>query len=239
MSSMPEPVKLDRGDNRYPSRLLEHYGSKAPEHLFCLGNLRLFSAQGVGFCGSRKSSAKGLETVSDCASQAAAARVVVVSGNAAGVDQVAHYQALKSSGSTILVLPEGIENFRIRKELKDVWDWQRVLVVSQFKPTAIWRAYQAMERNKTIIGLSGAMIVIEAGETGGTLAAGQQTLKANLPLFVAQYENEHAEAKGNLLLIEAGGVPLCRLKSTERANMRKVWDSFLNSNDAVREPRLL
>lgn len=193
----------------------------------------------VGFCGSRKASEKGLATADDCASQAAENGVVVTSGNAAGVDFHAHYHALANGGSTILVLPEGIEHFRVRKDFEGVWDWERVLVVSQFEPSTPWRAYHAMARNKVIIGLSQAMIVIEAGASGGTLDAGKSTLHANMPLFVAQYENLTSQAAGNQILIDLGGLPLNRLRSTNRANMIKVWQAFENPDQAKSQPRLI
>ena len=239
MSLKTDIEKLEVGGAGYPAKLTRVLGKKTPGVLYCLGNLELFSLPSVGFCGSRKASEKGLETADDCASQAAESGVVVVSGNAAGVDFHAHYQALAMGGSTILVLPEGIEHFRIRRELAEVWDWSRTLVVSQFSPTAPWRAYHAMERNKVIIGLSLAMIVIEAGETGGTLDAGKSTLVARMPLFVAQYENMSAEAAGNQILIGLGGLPLNRLRSTNRANMGKVWHSFDHPDKALSQPRLI
>ena len=48
-----------------------------------------------------------------------------------------------------------------------MWDWDRVLVVSQFQPDEPWKAFRAMTRNQLIIALSRVMIVIEAGENGG------------------------------------------------------------------------
>jgi len=236
---MPDMFQIELGENLYPNILTKMLGSKAPKTLYCLGNISLLTRPSVGFCGSRKASEKGLETARDCASQASELGMVVVSGNAAGVDVQAHYHALSSGGSTIIVLPEGIDHFRIRKYLDPVWNWERVLVVSQFEPQQIWQAYRAMARNKVIISLSGAMIVIEAGERGGTLDAGRSTLDMGLPLFVAQYENMISEAQGNKLLLEMGGVPLNRLRSTNRANMARVNDSLSDPNIALVQPNLL
>lgn len=238
MSQKPDTFLLTLGDERFPNRLSALQGFKSVEKLFCLGNLELLNSKGVGFCGSRKASEKGLATAKDCAEQAAANGVVVISGNAAGVDRVAHFEALAAGGTTILVLPEGMEHFRIRKELREVWDWDKTLVISQFEPSVPWRSYHAMTRNKVILGLSHAMIVIEAGDRGGTLDAGKSTIKADRPLFVAQYEGAPPEAAGNEILIRLGGIPLNRLRSTNRANMQKVWDSF--DDDAhIRQKKLI
>ena len=76
-----------------------------------------------------------------------------------------------------------------------------------------------MERNALIIALSRAMIVIEAGDTGGTLDAGLQTLSVGKPLFVADYENIDTVAPGNSLLIGKGATRLRRSRHTGRANL--------------------
>lgn len=235
MSSNPDKISLAQGDDMYPSSLMEVLGAKAPKALTCMGNLDLLTGRGIGFCGSRKASEKGLETARDCADQAAENNVVVVSGNAAGVDFHAHQQALVSAGSTIMVLPEGIDNFRIRKDLREAWDWDRVLVVSQFEPHVPWRAYNAMARNKVILGLSSAMIVIEAGEKGGTLDAGQSALRTDIPLFVAVYSESSSSAAGNKILLDMGGFPLARLQSTGRANMAKVWRAISEPGSLVKQ----
>lgn len=205
----------------YPAAVAAALGDKAPT-LHVMGNLALLDAPGIGFCGSRKASDKGLETAIDCAEQAAQAGLTVVSGNAAGVDFAAHHAALKADGTTILVLPEGIDHFRIRKDLREVWDWDRVLVVSQFEPAAVWRTDRAMQRNGIIIALSRAMIVIEAGPTGGTLNAGLSTLAAGKPLFVAIYEQMEAQAPGNARLLDKGAFRLARSRATGRANLDRV-----------------
>lgn len=226
---MAEPLEaraIQRNDCEYPLFLMDALGRDAPQKLEWLGNLALLSRPSVGFCGSRKASPKGLDTAADCAAQAAESHIVVVSGYAAGVDEVAHFQALKNKGSTIIVLPEGITHFRIRRGLRAVWNWDRVLVLSQFSGEERWQSFRAMARNKVIIGLSDAMIVIEAGETGGTMDAGRSTLRYGRPLFVAQYEDVTQDAIGNKHLLEIGAKPLNRLRSTGRANMEPVWSTF-------------
>ena len=133
-----------------------------------------------------------------------------------------HEAALTNNGRTIIVLPEGVDHFRIKKSIKDAWDWNRVLVISQFAPNAVWRADRAMERNKLIVGLSNAVIVLEAREQGGTLNAGFTALEMRKPLFVAIYDEMNGSREGNQLLIERGGIPLRRSRTTSQAQMRDV-----------------
>lgn len=221
MSGTPPAARLEAGQSGYPLSMSQ--GGKTPV-LSTLGNLRLLDTPGLGFCGSRKASEKGIAVTIDCAEQAVNAGFTVVSGNAAGVDLAAHRTALASGGATILVLAEGIERFRIKQELRSVWDWSRVLVISQFVPQAIWQAYRAMERNDLIIALSRVMIVVEAGETGGTLAAGLRTLQVGKSLFVADYENIDDVAPGNAQLLGRGACRLRRSRETGRASVAALRD---------------
>lgn len=223
VENWPPIERLEPSSADYPAAVSAQYGAKAPV-LSCLGNLDLLNHPGIGFCGSRKASEKGIETARDCADQVAQAGLVVVSGNAAGVDAAAQKAALEAGGAAILVLPEGIRHFRIRKSFEPVWDWDRVLVVSQYPDNAVWCANQAMKRNETIIALSRAMIVIEAGETGGTVNAGLSTLKSRKPLFVARYQDTERQAPGNAKLLELGGHPLSRSRQTGRASFQSVLD---------------
>lgn len=189
-----------------------------------IGNLALLKKPKVGFSGSRKVSEKGIEVTKDCVTQLIQKEICIVSGYAAGVDFEAHSGALSHGGSTIIVLPEGINNFRIKREMKDVWDWNRVLVISEFKPDDPWMASRAMQRNNTIIGLSDIMVVVEAGETGGSLDAGNKTLMMNKHLFVPQYGNVPESAKGNNLLIQKGAFPIRRSAENNKAILTKMFE---------------
>jgi DNA processing protein len=215
------PMQIVPQGTNYPAAVSGALGRKAPT-LHVIGNIDLLNNPGIGFCGSRKASEKGLAVAADCAEQVARAGVTVISGNASGIDRTAHYAALKAGGTTILVIPEGTDHFRVRRDLVPVWDWDRVLVVSQFEPNAVWQAYRAMARNEVIIALSRAMIVIEAGATGGTLDAGLRTLSAGKPLFVAMYEQMDEKVPGNAQLLGNGGVAIAKSRSTGRANLERV-----------------
>jgi DNA processing protein len=210
-------------DTGYPHSLGVAFGELALPEIWYIGNIGLIDTKAVGFCGSRGASEYGLQIAADCASQFSAADVAVVSGYAPGVDMASHEAALAGGGRTIVVLPEGIDHFRIKKSIRALWDWERTLVISQFPRNAIWRADRAMERNKIIVSLSQAVIVIEAREKGGTLNAGYTALSMNRPLFVALYDDMNGAREGNQLLLAAGGMPLRRSRSTNYAQLREVF----------------
>lgn len=220
---MTEAQLLTPTDAGYPSSLGSAFGELSPPEIWYTGNLDILNMKAVGFCGSRKASEYGRQIAADCALQLSAAGVAVVSGYAPGVDMASHEAALAAGGQTVIVLPEGIDHFRIKRSIASIWDWSRVVVVSQFPRNAIWRADRAMERNKVIVALSQAVVVLEAREKGGTLNAGFVTLEMGKPLFVALYDDMNDAREGNQLLLSAGGIPLRRSRSTNQAQLREVF----------------
>jgi DNA processing protein len=214
-------------DHGYPERLRRRLG---PPILMVRGEVALLDRSAVGFCGSRKASGKGLTVAGDCADQLAQAGVDVVSGYAAGVDLCAHRAALQAGGVTTIVLAEGILQFRIKRELEDVWDWTRVCVVSEFAPQTRWTIGNAMQRNATICGLSDAMILIESRSTGGSIAAGRSSLAMGVPLFVAEYDGMPEWADGNRELLAGGAMPLRKSRATNRASLDRVFGAMRESS---------
>jgi len=65
-----------------------------------------------------------------------------------------------------------------------------------------------MQRNRTICGLVQALVVVEAGTSGGTWEAGLEALKLGIPLFVLDFPEPAPSAQGNPLLLKKGGEPL-------------------------------
>lgn len=206
-------------DDTYPIELKRGLSIRIPPILTYRGNLDLLLMKKIAFSGSRKVSEKGMNITCDIIEQLSDSDICVVSGYAAGVDFIAHSYTLKNKGYTIIVLPEGINNFRIRKELISDWNWNRTLVISEFQPNAKWTAGRAMQRNKTLIGLSDISIVIEAGVKGGSFDAGMATLEQGKYLFVPQYSIPPESALGNKILIDRGAFPLKKNQFTNKVNL--------------------
>ena len=185
----------------FPKILVKNDKPIAPI-LFYRGNKDLLYMDGVGMCGSRQVSAKGLEAAGRCGELVTNKGMSVVSGYAAGVDTATHLAALRNGGSTVIVLAEGFNHFRVKKNFADDFNWDRTLVVSQFPPSQTWQAHAAMARNGIIYGLSKALVVIEAGEKGGTLAAGEGALQLGRPVLAVDFGAD--TPMGNRILIGKG-----------------------------------
>lgn len=207
------------GSDDYPRALSQTRG--APACLFYRGRLDLAAAPGVGVCGSRNASPEGLRAATACGEVAASRGLAVVSGYARGVDMATHVSTLASGGATVIVLPEGIDRFRIKRgPFAEVWDPERVLILSQFSPTRPWSAGAAMMRNGVIIGLSRALVVVEANEKGGTLAAGTKALELNRRVIALEFSQI---PHGNALLLQRGAVP-ARSRAELSTRLEEITD---------------
>lgn len=192
------------GDDCYPARLART--KTPPPVLFIWGNPALLTANGIGMCGSRNVSDRGLEAARVCGTEVADHGLVVISGYARGVDTETHLAALKSGGRTVIVLAEGIDGFRRKRTFENVpFDESHVAVVSQFPPSQKWSIGAAMTRNKVIAGLGHALVVIEAGANGGTLDAGLRALELGRPVLALEFATQDTPA-GNEILFARGAL---------------------------------
>ncbi len=226
-----------RGSPWYPARLKTVLGDKAPPVLFLAGLPELLQRRGVGFCGARDASAEALGCAERLARTLAKQGFLVVSGHAPGADESAHRGALEAGGATAFVLPEGILHFRPRSSLADLLSEDQFVVVSEFPPKLPWSVSNAMQRNRTICGLVRALIVIEAGTSGGTWEAALDALKLEIPLFVLDFAEPAPSAQGNPLLLKKGGVALpCR--SGELPDLGSLCEALDTIKSEVREQSL-
>ena len=224
-------------DPNYPVQLKRTLGKQCPPVLFVKGNQTLLSTLSVGFCGSRKVSPKGIAITAQCAEQLVKHGITVVSGYADGTDLSAHTSAMIHGGNTIFVLAEGILKFAKKQAVKEHLTTENHVFVSQFLPQALWNAGNAMKRNSIIIGLSKAMILVESGISGGTFAAGQESLQRGQPLFVIDYAKPEVSAEANPYFIGRGGQPIRRKNNLP--NLERVFCAIESHSPAEIEPEQL
>jgi DNA processing protein len=223
-------------EDSYPADLRRVLGNKTPPILCAWGNLDLLHGPAVGFCGARDASEQGIAFTVDTAGQIAKKGWTIISGHARGVDQAAHRTALVNNGNTIIVAPVGLLNFQLKADLRELMEPDKVLIVSEFQPNARWSVANAMTRNRTICGLSDALIIVESGASGGTFEAGQFALTVQVPLFVAEYAHPAPSAAGNPYFIQRGAKPIRRSKETGRANLEEFLRSVETHLEEVASP---
>jgi len=193
------------GDDNYPNTRFLTANPPLPVALWSYGRRSLLDdgTPALAVAGSRNTSEELLELAHKIGSMAAQHGWTIVSGLAAGVDSASHQGTLDRGGSTIGVLASGTAAKGRHWQPESFDD---VCVVSQFAPQEPWSGPRAMQRNSTIAALSDNVVIVAAGDSGGSWEMGQLCLKRNKPLFVIDIE--HEAAPGNQRLISAGATPV-------------------------------
>jgi DNA processing protein len=154
-------------ENDYPSQLIT---ISNPPPICYLWNT-LPNRKTFGIIGTRDASQFGKEKATEFAYELSKAGHIIVSGYAKGIDTAAHYGAIKSQEKTIAVLPVGILKFMLHQELSEFTDqfYNQATIISEFYPLSEWSVGNALSRNRITSALSDNILVVESGESGGTL----------------------------------------------------------------------
>ena len=179
----------------------------APPMLYLLGDETLLrSVPRVSIVGSRKASPAGLERAADYARALAEGGVIVVSGLAEGIDTAAHEATMAvEGGRTIAVLGTALDTaYPAKNRPLQERIAREHLLVSQFPIGRPIQKKQFPMRNRTMALLTDATIIVEAGESSGTLHQGWEALRLGRLLFFNESVAEDPTLKWPAEMIRYG-----------------------------------
>lgn len=167
-------------DARHPVELLQYRGI-----------WELTEMPAVAVVGTRAPSKEGMRRARKLTSLLGRADFTIVSGLARGIDTVAHTTALKLGIPTYAVVGTPVSDV-YPKENRDLQGTlaSSALVVSQVPviryASQDWRINRTFfpARNATMSALSEATVIVEAGETSGTLTQARAALYQKRKLFI-------------------------------------------------------
>jgi DNA processing protein len=191
----------DRGVERFGVRI--HRASEYPEKLrdakdpiellYFQGVWELVETRSVAVVGTRDPSADGRARARRLARALVEDGRTVVSGLASGIDTESHTAAIEAGGKTIAVVGTPIGQY-YPVENRDLQDRiaREFLVISQvpvFRYSQQSPHYNRLffpERNLTMSALTEATVIVEAGETSGSLIQGRAAIEQGRKLFILE-----------------------------------------------------
>lgn len=192
----------------YPYCLSQIYNP--PLVLYIKGNMPDFdNTPTISIVGPRKVSEFGKRAAYALGYRLARSGIIVVSGGAIGSDTYAHIGALKSGGSTVLVMGCGFcasyleENRALREHII-----KHGCLISEYPPEVCASRFTFPVRNRIISGLSLGTVVVEAGNKSGALITANHAIEQGRDVFVIPGSPERAEYKGSNALLRDGAKPL-------------------------------
>lgn len=173
----------------YPNRLRQ--AENPLELIYFRGDWSLAESPGVAVVGTRSPSEEGVRNAARISRALVRDGFTVVSGLAKGVDAIAHKSAIDAGGRTIAVLGTPLTE-TYPKENSDLQDQiaREHLLISQVpflrykqQPFQSKRLFFPA-RNVTMSALTKATIIVEAGETSGTLVQARAAINQGRKLFI-------------------------------------------------------
>jgi DNA processing protein len=173
----------------YPAKLRD--AAHPVEVLYFRGNWELVETPSVAIVGTRTPTPEGIHSTARIAKALVREGYTVVSGLARGVDTVAHETTLAAGGRTIAVIGTPLstayprENAALQERIAT-----EQLLISQVPFLRYQRQNYKMnrlffpERNITMSALTEATIIIEAGNTSGTLIQARAAINQGRKLFI-------------------------------------------------------
>ena len=161
-------MKIKIEDEIYPNQLRKI--PKPPKQLYLEGNIELLNKPGIAIIGSRSCTKYGKKITEQISKELAETGLVIISGMAKGIDSFAHLGCISGNGSTIAVLPSGI-NHIYPKENKNLY--KKIienggLIVTEYDKQQQADSNKFLERNRIVSGLSIGILVVEGGYRSGT-----------------------------------------------------------------------
>ncbi|MCY1057508.1 DNA-processing protein DprA [Nannocystis sp. SCPEA4] len=199
-----EPRLLER-PGAFDPPLGEHL-HRAPPQLYVAGDVSLLRASlRVSIVGARAASTDGLRRATKLASQLVARGAVVVSGLAEGIDAAAHQGAIAARGRTIAVIGTPLERcYPAKHAALQELIYRDHLLVSQFAPGAKIGASNFPARNRTMAMLSHASVIVEAGDSSGSLSQAAEIQRLGRPLFIMRSVVENSRLSWPAAFLKSG-----------------------------------
>ncbi len=192
-------------DPSYPAnlRMIE----APPAVLYVRGELQAEDDLAITIVGTRSASSYGREATFRLARELALRGVTIISGLARGIDSAAHHGALAASGRTIAVFGCGIDRIypptsaSLAEEIlaKRAGAW-----LSEFPIGTPPSGSNFPRRNRTLAGLSRAVLVTEAPEGSGALLTADAALEQGRDVFALPSNILSPNGAGTNHLIQDG-----------------------------------
>jgi DNA processing protein len=191
-------------DDDYPQNLKEI--DDPPPLLYFKGEFPIKNDLFVTVVGTHQATAEGIEKAVEIGRALAQRKAVVVSGLARGIDSASHVGAISEGGKTYAILGNGLnriypsENVSLAEQIS-----KNGALITEYGLNVPVKVGQLMARNRIVVGLSQAVIIVEMSEESpGTIEAVDIAIKQGKPLFVVRKETSQKVKD----LTQEGAVPI-------------------------------
>ena len=218
-------------DDDYPKLLREI--DNPPCMLFYYGNYnKAFSKPCITIVGTRNCTTYGEVATTYISGMLAACGFTIACGVARGIDTAAMESAVKTDGSVIMVLPDGLiaTSYGNKYKFKNIR--YNGVVITEHLPSAKTSRYAYHERNRILSGISLGTIVTQAPESSGALITAGYAADQGRDVFALVANIDMVQSKGSNKLIKDGATPIFGYEDVLETYLPKFGDSLIRSSES-------
>lgn len=183
-----------------------------PKEVYVRGNLPPRGTSCLVVVGSRNYTSYGKQVVEHLIGGLRGYPISIISGLARGMDTLAHKAALANGLYTLAVPGSGIDdsviyprqNCGLAREILEKGGG----LLSEFEPLYRATTWSFPQRNRIMVGLSHAVLLIEASEKSGTLITARLTADYNRELLVVPGNIFSENSQGTHQFLKLGATPV-------------------------------
>ncbi|MGN7860056.1 DNA-processing protein DprA [Microbacterium sp. 22303] len=240
------------GDPAWPTSLSD-LGPRAPYALWAMGRPAVLQAAAngaVGISGSRSATSAGTFIAAELAEGLSHEGLLTVAGGAYGIDGAVHRASLGSGGTTIAVLPSGLDRpYPVGHAQLFEQVARAGLLVSELPPGSTPTRWRLEHRGRIVAALTDATVIVEAGARSSSLRLAREAAGLGRPVGAFPGSVTSPASSGTNLLIQQGAarlvagtrdvVDLCRTDPARTREHQLEGDSVqrtigLTSRDSIR-----
>lgn len=190
----------------YPVAL--HEIPEPPERLWMTGSFPPPDTKYLAVVGSRALTSYGREVCTKLIAGLSGYPISIVSGLALGADAAAHRAALTARLHTIAIPGSGLSdhaisphsNLGLAREIVQAGG----ALISEHEPDYLPHPYDFPSRNRIMVGMASAVLMIEAGEKSGTLITARLASEYNRDLLAVPHRIGDVHGFGSHLFLRLG-----------------------------------
>lgn len=148
-------LKLLPNDKNFPKKLK----GKSSLEIYYKGNLSLLSKKNISIYVNSKPSDREINALAKFIDELSLNNFVFLLGYSHSYEIDLVKNILSKGFPVIVVLSSGILQLKIRKDLKHLWDYKKMLVLSTLPPRQTWRSYESINALKFRLKITNLVLI--------------------------------------------------------------------------------
>ena len=191
--------KLLPNDEHYPLKLIGH----STGEIYCKGNTKLFHKKNIAIVANYKSSDREKNALLNVINELPVGEFVFTLGWGSSYEKDLAKEILSKGFDVLLVIPFGILQLKVRKDLESLWNYEKIVVMSTTRPNQEWKNYESVNSLKLRMKL-GNIIVFNSLNLEYIMQFAKEIDEFDSEIFYINYWNSEIDFFRNIVAQKIG-----------------------------------